>query len=45
MANNNLSVQSLDTILKNKDKVDMLRVINLTHNAISLDKKAKGKVD
>ena len=45
LANNQLSSHVLDLILKNKDKLDMLRVINLTHNSIVLDKKGKAKME
>ena len=45
LANNQINNTALDVILKNKEKLDMLRVINLTHNLIQLDKKYKAKVE
>ena len=45
LANNQISAGGLELIVKNKDKFDMLRVINLSHNSIALDKKSRGKVE
>ena len=45
LANNQISAGGLELIVKNKDKFDMLRVINLSHNSITLDKKSRGKVE
>lgn len=34
-----------DVILKNRDRLESLRVLNLTHNPIHMDKKAANKME
>lgn len=45
-ANNEITEGIFDVIVKNKERLDSLRVINLTHNPINLerDKKAGQKL-
>lgn len=45
LANNNLSEAIFDAIVRNKDRLDSLRLINLSHNPITLDKKAASKME
>lgn len=45
LANNQINAGGLELIVKNKDKFDMLRVINLSHNSIVMDKKSRGRVE
>ena len=34
-----------EVIVRNKERLDSLRVITLTHNPINMDKKASGKLE
>lgn len=45
MANNMISEAIFDVILKNRDRLESLRVVNLSHNPITLDKKASAKME
>lgn len=45
LANNCLNEGIFETILKNKERLESLRLINLSHNAINLDKKAAAKME
>ena len=45
LANNQLTEAVFDIILKNKDRLDMLRVMNLAHNPISFEKKGRTRLE
>ena len=44
-ANNLLKKNVFDVILKYRDRLDSLKVINLSHNPISLDVKALAQIN
>jgi hypothetical protein len=45
LANNNLSEGVFEVILRHKDRLESLRLINLSHNPITLDKKAATRME
>ena len=44
-ANNLINENIFDVILKYRDRLDSLKVINLTHNPINIDVKILGKME
>jgi hypothetical protein len=44
-ANNLLNENVFEVILKYRDRLDSLKVINLTHNPINIDVKTLGKIE
>ena len=44
-ANNLINENIFDVILKYRDSLDSLKVINLTHNPINIDVKILGKME
>ena len=40
-ANNELTEGIFDVIVKNKDRLDSLRVLNLTHNPVNMERDKK----
>lgn len=44
LANNNLNENIFEVIARNKDRLESLRLINLSHNPITLDKKSAGRM-
>jgi hypothetical protein len=44
-ANNELNEGIFEVILKNKERLDSLRVLNLTHNPIKVDLKINSKME
>lgn len=44
-ANNELNEGIFEAILKNKERLDSLRVLNLTHNPIKVDLKIIAKME
>jgi hypothetical protein len=45
LANNNINEGVFEVILRNKDRLESLRLINLSHNPITLDKKAAARME
>lgn len=45
LANNELNEGVFDLLLRNRDRLDALKIINLSHNPISFDKKTGAKVE
>jgi hypothetical protein len=45
MANNLISESIFDLIVRNREKLEALKVLNLSHNPITLDKKAAARME
>jgi hypothetical protein len=45
LANNNINEGVFEAILRNKERLESLRLINLSHNPITLDKKAAARME
>jgi hypothetical protein len=45
MANNVISEGIFEIIIKNRDRLESLRVLNLSHNPITLDNKTTAKME
>lgn len=43
-SNNELTEGIFDVIVKNKDRLDSLRVLNLTHNPVNMERDKKAAV-
>jgi hypothetical protein len=45
MAGNIISETIFDCIVRNRERLDSLKILNLSHNPITLDKKATAKLE
>jgi hypothetical protein len=44
LANNNINEGVFEVIMRNKERLESLRLINLSHNPITLDKKSASRM-
>ena len=45
MASNMISEAIFECIIRNKERLDSLKILNLSHNPITLDKRATAKLE
>lgn len=45
LASNNINEEIFDVVFSNRDKLDALKMLNVSHNPITLDKKAASRLE